>query len=846
MKALVPRIVLFFVLAMATMLLPAQITTKIQREAEIKQMEQQVEEARRWKSMEPDQYIRLQHELADLYYRYQDFASARTCYWEYFIQAMAQGCYDSRNPHDRQVLLRHALSSYYLGDYEACIARLRDYFGMLEEQQADQEQCVTALCWLAESYIRIHYYENAMFVLSVIAERVQTYRITDSYTLLLYHYVDADLTVQLNPAEARPKLSLLSPEGLENGLETFYLSVAVNQLMANYAMRISAYDVAIEFYQAGIDAMEKFQLTRGDDYWSAYFGKMLCMTLAHQSIVPIADKLNAILLENIHDNFHKMTEAERAAYWERYSQWLQFYLPRLSSNEPTSTLSRTAYTGLLIAKGMLLRSTVSMQDIVLRSGNEELAEMQDQIQYLNRKLQMWQQQESEQAHQEIFNNQTNLSRLQQRVLNGLKALHLDDFMDDIYIDVDSVRAHLQRGEAAIEFVGLNHEIDGPDSTSIRTKDYVAFVLRPEYNNPHVVNLCNSLELPTANVTSAAMYEKIWQPLEKELRGVKRLYFAPDAGLYSLPIEYASADGGESVFETYEVYRLSSTRELVQNGRHAYLPAREIAIFGNVDYDESRGRRASATTTFGEMPELAMVASDTGQRGAGEIESDIFAPLVYSREEIYHVAAASQASGMEVKLYEEDNATEERFRGLSGHSPDMLMLSTHGYLIDKDDQTSRIPRDKADAEGLSAEDEAMSRSGLVLAGANQLLTDEELPSGREDGFVSARDLASMNLDNVQLAILSACETGLGDVSTDGVYGLQRGFKKAGVQALLMSLWKVDDKATSIFIRHFYTSYLLHRLPRKALEESIQYLRSVDNGRWNKPQYWAAFVLLDGLE
>ena len=152
---------------------------------------------------------------------------------------------------------------------------------------------------------------------------------------------------------------------------------------------------------------------------------------------------------------------------------------------------------------------------------------------------------------------------------------------------------------------------------------------------------------------------------------------------------------------------------------------------------------------------------------------------------------------------------------------------------------------------------------------------------EDGILTAREAAMMDLRGTELVVLSACQTGLGEVSGEGVFGLQRGFKKAGVKALLMSLWKVDDEATSMLMREFYNNCLtkgldfqrsLHEAQRtvREYECEVEVEESGEDGllidrlnnasddvkepavvrkekvrKFQNPRYWAGFVLLDAV-
>jgi CHAT domain-containing protein len=113
-------------------------------------------------------------------------------------------------------------------------------------------------------------------------------------------------------------------------------------------------------------------------------------------------------------------------------------------------------------------------------------------------------------------------------------------------------------------------------------------------------------------------------------------------------------------------------------------------------------------------------------------------------------------------------------------------------------------------------------------------------------LTAKEIADVDLRGLDLVVLSACQTGLGDIAQgEGVFGLQRGFKKAGAKSILMSLWEVDDKATQILMTQFYKNLLSGQSKRQSLLSAQKYLREVDGGRYDEPKYWAAFVLLDAI-
>ena len=115
------------------------------------------------------------------------------------------------------------------------------------------------------------------------------------------------------------------------------------------------------------------------------------------------------------------------------------------------------------------------------------------------------------------------------------------------------------------------------------------------------------------------------------------------------------------------------------------------------------------------------------------------------------------------------------------------------------------------------------------------------AGHEDGVLTANEISGLDLSNTQLVVMSACESGLGDISDDGVIGLQSGFKNAGVQSLIMTLWKVDDKATEILMTSFYSLISKGLSINEAFSQSRDRMKT--SKKYNNPYYWAGFILLD---
>ena len=204
------------------------------------------------------------------------------------------------------------------------------------------------------------------------------------------------------------------------------------------------------------------------------------------------------------------------------------------------------------------------------------------------------------------------------------------------------------------------------------------------------------------------------------------------------------------------------------------------------------------------------------------------------------------------LYDGEVGTEESFRSLSGQNHSIIHLATHGMYINPDDVGTKKEESNFDfLESLTSiddpvkEDIALTHSFLVMAGGNSVVSRIPVSDKKNDGILTSKEISQLDLRGLDLVVLSACETALGDINNDGVYGLQRGFKKAGANTILMSLNKVDDEATRILMVEFYRNLMNGKTKRESLQKAQEYLRNVENGKYDAPQYWASFIMLDGL-
>ena len=127
----------------------------------------------------------------------------------------------------------------------------------------------------------------------------------------------------------------------------------------------------------------------------------------------------------------------------------------------------------------------------------------------------------------------------------------------------------------------------------------------------------------------------------------------------------------------------------------------------------------------------------------------------------------------------------------------------------------------------------------MSGGQHAWLGENIPDGIDDGILTAEEIAGLNLSGTDLLVLSACQTGLGEIGGDGVYGLQRGFKIAGVNTIIMSLWEVSDAATEVLMTKFYSMLTKGKSKREAFDAAVETVKK----EYESPEYWAAFIMLD---
>jgi CHAT domain-containing protein len=427
------------------------------------------------------------------------------------------------------------------------------------------------------------------------------------------------------------------------------------------------------------------------------------------------------------------------------------------------------------------------------------------------------------------------------------------------ITSQTISEKLLPGEVAIEFVSYQLF----DKRWTDTVIYAALVLYPKDSVVRYVTLCEERELKTyikagsstasifrsnknnntVNGVSKSLYDLVWKPLEQYLSGVHTVYYAPSGLLNRVPFQSLKIDSSHYLIDRFQLNQLMSTRSIAFADRNAPRPV-SISLWGDMQYDLSRAvsiKRNSDDKGTNMENSFVLNPADSKQMRSIISGGSTWKALPETKMEIEKIKNIFKSLPCEIVVNSGANATEEKFKELDGKSPQILHLATHGFFFPVLDSTTKLSRNAGSAgEVFLVSEDPMFRSGLILSGGNYSWSGGETVAGKEDGILTAYDIAQMDLRKTDLVVLSACETALGDLHThEGVMGLQRAFKMAGVKHIIMSVSKVPDKETRELMTEFYRNYIKGDSPRKALRSAQLAMKQ----RKMHPLYWAAFVLIE---
>ncbi|MBL7897744.1 MAG: CHAT domain-containing protein [Crocinitomicaceae bacterium] len=535
-------------------------------------------------------------------------------------------------------------------------------------------------------------------------------------------------------------------------------------------------------------------------------------------------------MEEIRMNYFTLSEKEKELYFKTMESDFGLYFDfTLAGASSFPFLKDTAFNTALQIKGLTLKSSTAMKMAILKSGDSLL--MSEYEEWMSLRKKMASAYSKGLNYKELENE---ASELEKKLVQNSAAFN--DFEKMENLNWKEIRDFLKPNECAIEFIHYQSVTD-----TAKPVIYAALVVSPESEHPEAIKLCteNDLKKILGNIqgnnlnfiervygkksdAKKDLYEKIWQPLEPYLKDVKTVYYSPSGLLHKVSFAAICKEQDVYLSDVYNFRQMGSTGNLAFENKTEFGELENFLLMGGVQYNSDLTEKKTWDYLPGSLSETNTINKFLQKKKYG------------------------------VNYFNGTNATESIFKEKIT-STSVVHIATHGFFFPDPEQVKEEMKTNSE----QSEEEIkfrgttnyanwsfvnnknpLMRSGIVLANANDVWSRDPLAEG-EDGILTAQEVSNLDLRNTKLVVLSACETGLGDIKgSEGVFGLQRAFKMAGVKYLIMSLWQVPDKETSEFMILFYKNLI--RL--KDIPTAFQKTQKVMREKYD-PYYWGAFILIE---
>jgi CHAT domain-containing protein len=517
-------------------------------------------------------------------------------------------------------------------------------------------------------------------------------------------------------------------------------------------------------------------------------------------------------LDFINRYFPPMSEAEKTKYWDLLSpRFERFYNFAINASATDKKLLNDLFEYRLATKGLLLSSSKKVSEAILNSGNSKLIE--DYIEWLDAKEQLtalyaYSKEDLQEQNINVDSLEKATHAMEKRLSENSKEFAQFFFISKIKLS--DVQKELKPDEAVIEIIRLRNF----DQVLTDESRYVALVVTQTGSGPRLVLFNNGVDMEgkhaktyrismKSKVNDENSWTHFWAPLDAEVMGKKKIWFSPDGVYNQINLYTLKKAGGDFLINQYDVILTGNPRDLVMNKTKTKLASgKKAMLLGYPDY------------------------------GSG----GVIVQLPGTKTEVGAINKLLKSSGFQVSELTQRDATETNLKSAS--KVEILHIATHGYFLKDVEKTSWPIGVHADY----AKDNVLLRSGLMLTGAAEANKATQTLDSNNNGIMTSYEAMNLDLKGTGLVVLSACETGLGEVKAgEGVYGLQRAFLVAGAEAIIMSLWKVDDEATQQLMNHFYANWVKTNNRQKAFKQAQQQLMALE--KFKAPLYWGAFVMME---
>lgn len=584
---------------------------------------------------------------------------------------------------------------------------------------------------------------------------------------------------------------------LKSGDFSFEYVSSLNQLASFYSS-IGNFSLAQKNYKEALSLLKPHKETNKDLYYNLLLNSSSVGFNKNTSQTTL-EEIEKYYHQKLKDNYLFLTEDEKVSFSLNTERKFDI-INSLYINQSNKKSGASLYNNTLALKNIALYSNQNMRDY-LNVANSSLKKNYQSLLEENETL----------VHSKSKSKEFefNLNKKQRDLIAQIATDPNYHFLDPTAIKWEDIKKSLEANEIAIEIINVPINRVG-----INDKGYFALLIKNNSVVPEVIPLFLKSELLTIlnkNGDTEQRINSIYQQNKKILNNLilgkienkispnDKIYLSVSGLLHTISFP---ALLNEMKFDfTY----LGSTKEIIELKKETPKNS-TIALFGNINYGKNKNNDS-----------IKMQGRNSS-----------FNILPYSKNEVNGIKSIFEATaGKKVSVFTQNVASEENFRKLNGRKFDIIHIATHGYY----DAFSSV---LSGADDNNNENDLL-KSGLAFSKANNNSTNT-----KNDGILNSFEISQMDLSNVDLIVLSACETGLGsDKKNEGVFGLQRAFKIAGAKSIIVSLWQVPDQSTSELMLHFYEFYLKGFSKKESLIKAQNEIKI----KYKLPFYWAGFMLIE---
>lgn len=493
--------------------------------------------------------------------------------------------------------------------------------------------------------------------------------------------------------------------------------------------------------------------------------------------------------------------------------------------------------------GLLLRNNATLNQFVKAKKDSSLTALYNEWVSNKKQYSRVLQLSSDDKRTRIMELETKIQQQEKQLLRY--DPHLEKYLRIDPLSYQQITAKLKPGEVLIKWINFTYHNKEYYTDSIF---YGAFILTPGTTDPVYITVCEqtalkdllisyynsgersareeNTEMVNRDSLHYYLYNLLWDPLSRYTARAKTVYNIPSGQVHRISFAALQNRNGKHLFDLQGLHQLLSARDITESSPVA--GSRSALLFGGVDFSNEQ----PGITKKNDQDTIQQKFISYNRNRGGS-----FAALPGTLSEVSAINTILKNNKWNVHLFTGKKASKVNFiENISGRYS-ILHLATHGFYFPLKQNT--IDATQTFNKTIQYTDKPLLRSGIVFSGVNKYWNNNTMTETVNNGIVTAQEIANLDLSKNALVVLSACETALGDInSTEGVYGLQRGFKMAGINKMIMSLWPVPDLETAELMKNFYANIA----KGQSFYNAFYNARSMIKQKYKDPYKWAGFVLI----